>query len=292
MRFPHALPPMIRLLRPHHWIKNGFVAAPLFFTPAALTAANITHVGLGILAWSFFASAIYVFNDWRDRESDRQHPLKKDRPLAAGTVSAKAATGLFCGLLLLGIAITAYLGSGFAWLIGIYAALNTAYSLRLKQYAIIDVMCIATGFVLRLMAGAVLINVEPSPWMVILTGMLAMFLGFAKRRDDIVKALGTEHRKALYGYTRNFIDTILSITAGAAVVAYLLYTTDAAVMERLHTQHLYATAPFVIFAVFRYLQIAMVEERSGSPTLIFLTDRPILLAGVGWLMTFAWLIYG
>jgi len=294
--FPLWLAAPVRLLRPHHWIKNGFVAAPLFFTPELFRGEGfapdtLLRVALGVLAWSFIASSIYIFNDWRDRESDRQHPLKKSRPLAAGTVSGRSAALMLAALILLGSGIAYALGSGFMIALGTYAVLNVAYSLKLKQLPIIDVMCIALGFVLRVEGGAAIIDVTASPWMMIVTGMLALFLGFAKRRDDIVKSLGADHRKALHGYTRPFIDTVLAITAGSAVLAYLLYTTDKDVMARMGSDHLYITAPFVVYAVFRYLQIAMVEERSGSPTLIFLTDKPILVAGFGWFVTFAWLIY-
>jgi 4-hydroxybenzoate polyprenyltransferase len=286
-----ALPPVLKLLRPHHWLKSGFVAAPLFFTPHLLSFHNITFVILGMIAWSLLASAIYIFNDWRDIAADKNHPIKKNRPLAAGTVTLATARLIMLGLVLVSLILAFYLGSGFLFLLLLYGALNLAYSLKLKQIAIVDVMCIALGFVLRVEAGAALIQIEPTPWLIILTGALALFLGFAKRRDDIVKQLGADHRRALHGYNRQLIDTILAITAGAAMVSYLLYTTDTNVMQRLGTPHLYATAPFVIFALLRYLQITMVEERSGSPTLIFLTDRPILLAGLGWLGTFAWLIY-
>jgi decaprenyl-phosphate phosphoribosyltransferase len=287
-----ALSPLLKLLRPHHWIKSGFVAAPLFFTPHLLNLENLVAVVLGMAAWSGLASAIYIFNDWRDVEADRSHPIKKNRPLAAGTVSLAAARLSMLALVLLSLALALYLGTGFMSLLIIYGLLNLAYSMKLKHIAIVDVMCIALGFVLRVEAGATLIAIEPTPWLIILTGALALFLGFAKRRDDIVKQLGADHRRALHGYNRQLIDTILAITAGAAMVAYLLYTTDNDVMQRLGTPHLYATAPFVIFALLRYLQITMVEERSGSPTLIFLTDKPILLSGLGWLGTFAWLIYG
>ncbi len=285
------LPEPVRLLRPHHWIKSGFVAAPLFFTPSALSWMNVGLVALGMLAWSFAASFIYILNDWRDREADRRHPLKKKRPLAAGTVSEKLAFRIMTGLWLVSAGLALILSPTFAALLAVYVVLNLAYSLWLKQMAVVDVMCIAFGFVLRVEAGAVLIHMTTSPWIVILTGLLALFLGFAKRRDDLIKELGTEHRKALNGYSRNFIDTAMAITLGAALVSYLIYTTDGDVRARLHTDHLYYTVPFVIFAMLRYLQIAMVEERSGSPTLIFLTDKPILLAGLGWGLTFAGLIY-
>lgn len=288
---PLPLPPAIKLLRIHHWIKSGFVAAPLFFTPEAISGQNIAHVALGMLAWSLVASAIYIINDWRDRESDRLHPSKKNRPLAAGTVSPQLAF-VIMGILFAGAgALALWLSPLFALILLIYGALNLAYSLRLKHIAIIDVMCIALGFVLRVEAGAVIIDVTPSAWIVILTGLLAMFLGFAKRRDDIVRALDGTHRKSLDGYSRELIDTMMAITLGAALVSYLLYTTDPEVMQRLGNTHLYYTTPFVIYAMFRYLQLAIVKQRSGSPTLVVLTDKPILLAGTGWLLTFAWLIY-
>lgn len=285
------LPPALRLLRLHHWVKSGFIAAPLFFSPGYVTAENVTRVGLGILFWSLLASAIYILNDWRDRDSDRQHPVKKTRPLAAGTVSPQFAFGMMAVLLAVAVAGSVWLSPVFARFLLVYTAINLAYSLRLKHVAVIDVMCIAMGFVLRVMAGAVLIHIEPSAWIVIMTGLLALFLGFAKRRDDIVKQLSSEHRKSLDGYSRNFIDTTLAITLGAVLVSYLIYTTDPEVMERLHSRNLYYTAPFVIYGMLRYLQITLVKERSGSPTLIVLTDKPILIAGIGWVLTFAWLIY-
>ena len=285
------LPPALKLLRLHHWVKNGFIGAVLFFTPTLLNAHNLLWIGLGFLAWSFVASAIYIFNDWQDRENDRLHPVKKNRPLAAGTVSPQLALAMGAVLGAGGVGLALWLSPVFLAYLATYVVINTAYSLRLKHVAIIDVMCIAAGFVLRLLAGAALIEAQASVWIVVLTGMLALFLGFAKRRDDIVKRLSHDHRKSLDGYSRPFIDTVMAITAGAALVSYLLYTTDTDVMARLGTQHLYYTAPFVIFAVLRYLQIAMVEERSGSPTLIFLTDKAILLAGVLWVLTFAGLIY-
>lgn len=288
---PLPLPPALRLLRVHQWIKSGFIAAPLFFSPEHVNNENIVRVALGILCWSLIASAIYILNDWRDRESDREHPSKKNRPLAAGTVSPQLALLMLAGLVATGGIGGYLLAPGFAVFLLVYAIINTAYSLRLKHVAVVDVMCIALGFVLRVEAGAELIHIDPSAWIVIMTGLLAMFLGFAKRRDDIVKQLSSDHRKSLDGYSRSFIDTTLAITLGAVLVSYLIYTTDPDVMARLHSQHLFYTAPFVIYGMLRYLQLTLVKERSGSPTLIVLTDPPILCAGIGWVLTFAWLMY-
>lgn len=285
------LPPALRLLRIHHWVKNAFIAAPLFFSPEHITADNITHVLLGFLFWSVLASSVYILNDWRDREADRQHPTKKDRPLAAGTVSPTLALVLCAILATTGILGSFWLSSGFSIILLVYIVINIAYSIRLKHVAIIDVMIIALGFVLRVLGGAEIIAIEPSAWIVIMTGLLALFLGFAKRRDDIVRQLNSEHRKSLDGYSRSFIDTTLAITLGAVLVSYLIYTTDPEVQQRLHSTRLYYTAPFVIYGMLRYLQITLVKERSGSPTLIVLTDKPILIAGICWVLTFGWLIY-
>jgi len=285
------LPPLLKLLRMHQWIKSGFIAAPLFFTPSAVNPQTVTLAALGILAWSLMASAIYILNDWRDVDSDRKHPTKCNRPLAAGTVSLKLAFAVMIALFSCGFGLALYLSPGFASFMAVYGVINLAYSLRLKHIAVIDVMCIAMGFVLRVEAGAVLVGVQTSAWIVILSGLLALFLGFAKRRDDIVKMLNSEHRKSLDGYSRSFIDTVMAITLGAALVSYLIYTTDPEVMARLHTDKLYYTAPFVIYGMLRYLQVTMVKERSGSPTLVILTDIPIIAAGLGWLLTFIWLIY-
>jgi decaprenyl-phosphate phosphoribosyltransferase len=288
---PLPVPAVLKLIRPHHWVKSGFVAAPLFFTPAAMTMANVWLVGLAVLCWSFVASAIYILNDWRDVKTDRTHPTKKSRPLAAGTVSTRTAFILMLVLAGAGLAGAWCLSPVFfSYLLG-YGLLNIAYSLRLKHIAVIDVMCIALGFVLRIQAGAALISVDPSAWIVILTGLLALFLGFAKRRDDLVKSLGGEHRRSLDGYNRAFIDIVLAITLGAALVSYLIYTTDPGVQERLHSDKLFYTAPFVIYGMLRYLQLTIVKERSGSPTAVVLSDIPTILAGLGWVLTFALLIY-
>jgi len=169
------LPEPVRLLRPHHWIKSGFVAAPLFFTPLALGWYTIAQVALGMVAWSLAASFIYILNDWRDRESDRLHPLKKNRPLAAGTVSEPLARVMMVGLAVTAATLALSLSLPFAVCLAVYVLINLAYSWKLKHIAVVDVMCIALGFVLRVEAGALLIDVETSPWIMIMTGLLALF---------------------------------------------------------------------------------------------------------------------
>ena len=283
---------VLALLRLHQWVKNAFVLAPLFFTPQAVSQQTVTRVLLGMLCFCVVSSSIYILNDLCDREADRRHPTKCRRPLAAGTVSTAEAVVLMLGLSAAGLAGAHALSGSFALVLGLYFSINLAYSLGLKHWSIIDLLAISAGFVLRVDAGARLIHVQPSEWIMICTGFLALFLAIAKRRDDLVKEVGTGHRPSLHGYTTQFLDVTATIVLGALLVSYAIYTTDAAVMARLGSERLYLTVPFVLAGILRYLQIALVEERSGSPTAIVLTDRFMIVTIAGWIATFAALIYG
>lgn len=293
----HSYPRTVRvlavlsLLRPHQWIKNGFIAAPLFFTPSALSWASAALVGGAVASFCALASAVYILNDYLDRDADRGHPVKCRRPLAAGTVPVPLAFGLLGVLLAAGLGLALALPGRFAAVAGLYFVLNLGYCFSLKHVAIVDVLIIALGFVLRVEGGGTVIGVVPTAWIVIITGLLALFLALAKRRDDLVCALDGRHRGSLNGYNRPFLDVAVSVTLGALLVAYLIYTTDAGVMDRLGTRNLYYTAPFVVAGILRYLQITLVDERSGSPTTLALTDRFLVLTILGWLATFGALIY-
>lgn len=290
------LPPLLRLLRPEQWIKNGFVAAPLFFTPEAVNRHNLLLVAIAVIAFSLLASAIYVFNDWCDRAADRLHPTKRLRPLASGAVSSGVGLAVAALCLAAGAALAlAVLPPAATALAIAYAAMSALYSAKLKHVAILDVLVVATGFVLRVEVGAAAIEVTPTVWIVVCTFLLALFLALAKRRDDLVKLAkgsGDTHRPALGGYNLQFVDTALGVVLAALLVSYLIYTTDAGVIAKFHTDKLYITAPFVAAGVLRYLQIALVEQRSGSPTDLALTDRFLILSIVGWIAVFAALLYG
>ncbi len=276
----------LKLMRPHQWVKNAFILAPLFFTPAAVTVQNITQVLLGVLCFSALASAIYILNDTMDREADRQHPTKRKRPLAAGTVPLPLALGVMVTLATGGLILAYILSPGFLALSMVYLAVNLGYSLGLKKISILDVMLVALGYVLRVFAGADLIGVRASEWIIVCTGLVSLFIALAKRRDDIVKQLDKGHRKALAGYNLPFLDTAIAMMLAGLLVSYLLYTVEAGI------QNLYLTTPFVIMGVLRYLQIALVEERSGSPTTIVLTDKFLIGNVLAWIVTFGALIYG
>ena len=283
---------MVSLLRVPQWIKNGFVLAPLFFTPQAVSTQTVTHVVLGMLCFCLISSCVYIINDLSDREADRSHPDKCRRPLAAGTVSTAEALILLVMLCGVGFAGAASLSGSFALILALYFSINLAYSFGLKHRPIIDLLAISAGFVLRVDAGARLIHVQPSEWILICTGFLALFLAVAKRRDDLVKEVGTGHRPSLQGYTTQYLDVAATMVLGALLVSYAIYTTDNDVMARLGSERLYLTVPFVLAGILRYLQIALVEERSGSPTTIVLTDRFMIVTIAGWIATFAALIYG
>lgn len=282
---------LLGLLRPQHWIKNAFLVAPLFFTPSAVSFQTVSAVLLGVVSFSALASAVYIVNDYLDRASDRAHPVKRARPLAAGTVSVSSAMTAMAVLMVGGVTLALFLSAAFTTIAMLYVAVNLFYSLWLKHVAIVDVMVIALGFVLRVEAGSVLAGVEAHAWILVMTGLLALFLALAKRRDDLVRALDGGHRQSLGGYNGRFLDTALAMTLGALLVGYLIFTTDDEVMERLGTDRLFVTAPFVVAGLLRYLQIVFVEEKSGSPTILALTDRFLVLAILGWIAAFIVLLY-
>jgi 4-hydroxybenzoate polyprenyltransferase len=284
--------PIIKLIRPHQWVKNAFVAAPLFFTPRAVSSESVVMVIAGFACFCVLSSGVYVLNDFLDREADRQHPTKRSRPLAAGTVSVPVAIMLMVVLIAGGLAAAALLNLAFAGIALAYFLVNLGYSTFLKRASIIDVMLIALGFVLRVYAGGALIGVEPSVWIISCTMLLALFIALAKRRDDLVKGLGNDHRESLAGYSKQFLDTSLAVVLASLLVSYLLYTTQPENRAHFGTDHLYLTVPFVVAGVLRYLQITLVEERSGTPTRVVLTDGFLRYAVLGWLATFAVLIYG
>ncbi len=282
---------ILTLIRPRQWIKNVFVAAPLFFTPSQVSLSSAIAVAAGFAAFSMVASAIYCLNDLRDRGADRRHPVKRNRPLAAGTVAPATAVAVMLLLAAGGTAITLFTVPEILPVLAVYVVMNIAYSLFLKTVAIIDVLIVAFGFVLRIEAGALLIDTEPSAWILIVTGLLALFIALAKRRDDVTRELDAEHRKSLDGYSKQYLDTAIIAVLSMLVVSYLIFTTDLAVMERLGTDRLYVTAPFVIAGVMRYLQLTVVYERSGSPTDLVYRDPGLQICIAGWLATFVMILY-
>jgi len=284
---------IIKLMRPQHYIKNLFIFMPLFFAGQFTQSILLVNAAYAFLAFSLVASAIYILNDYQDIEEDKAHPKKKYRPLASGVISKNTALIVMIVLFVVGVSLMALLSVKAFWILTSYIVLNIAYSFHLKHIAILDIIIIAIGFVLRIFVGSVVTTTSLSMWIVIMTFLLTLFLALAKRRDDVLLFMGTgkKPRKVIDGCNLQFIDAGMMIMASVVIVVYVLYTTSAAVLQRLHNEYLYMTALFVIMGIMRYLQISFVDENSGSPTHIILTDRFIQLTILAWLASFVWIIY-
>lgn len=271
-------------MRPQQWTKNAIVLAAFVFAfwdeAQELTLrSGLIRVIPAMLIFCLVSSGIYLINDIRDIESDRSHPTKRYRPIAAGKISIKMA-GIVAAILLTTSLIGAwFLSPIFLLVIGTYITMQIVYSAGLKHIALIDVFVIATGFVLRAIAGAVVLNVQISPWLLICTFILALFLALCKRRHEIIslKSDDTTQRQSLNSYDARLLDQLISISAGAAIVFYSIYTLWPDTVEKFGTHALGFTIPFVIFGIFRYLDLAYRQEKGDRPDKILLTDIPILV---------------
>ena len=245
--------------------------------------------------FSLLASSLYVYNDIRDAAEDRHHPVKKHRPLARGAITPGQAT-VFLGVLMVMAFTLCYLllPPKLLFVLAVYALLNFAYTTFLKHRAIVDVTCIAVGFVLRIFVGGLAADLWISHWIVIVTFLLALFLALAKRRDDLILILNGQNRSrpSLDGYNLEFISSSMIIMASVIIVAYVLYTVSPGVIEKHGTDKLYLTGFWVLLGLLRYLQITFVKQRSGSPTMVLIKDY-VLQAIIGlWLLTYYMLLYG
>ena len=284
---------VIKLMRPHQYIKNCFIFLPLFFAAQITNTVLLLNATVAFLAFSLTASAIYVLNDYHDVEEDRQHPKKKNRPLASGAITKPQALLIMVLLFVAGMALISLVSYTAMVIILAYVTMNIAYSFHLKHVAILDVTIIAIGFVLRIFVGSAVTDIPLSMWIIIMTFLLALFMALAKRRDDVLIYLdtGKKMRRAIDGYNLQFLDTAMAIMASVVIVSYTIYTTSADVIARVQSEYFYLTALFVIVGVMRYLQITFVEKDSGSPTGIVLKDRFMQITLTGWIATFAWVLY-
>ena len=280
-------------MRPHQYIKNLFVFLPLFFALKITDTSLLFNAVIAFIAFSLTASAIYTLNDYHDIEEDRQHPKKKDRPLASGAINKSQAISIMSVLFVAGFTLMAILSLKAAAILLAYVIMNIAYSFYLKHVAILDVVIIAIGFVLRLFIGSAVTDIPLSMWIVVMTFLLALFMALAKRRDDVLIYLdtGKKMRKVIDGYNLQFLDTAMAIMASVVIVSYTIYTTSPEVVARVHSEYLYLTSLFVILGIMRYLQVAFVLKDSGSPTKIVLKDRFMQLTLIGWVLSFAWILY-
>jgi len=296
VRFVSVVAALFRTLRPHQWVKNLFVFAPLVFSKHLFDPDRATRAGLAVLAFCALSGAVYAFNDVRDVEADRRHPRKRYRPIAAGLLSER--TALFAAALLAGgaLATSIVLGAVFGALAAGYLVVNLAYSLRLKQVAFVDVLLIAAGFLLRVEAGAAAIAVPASPWLLACTGLLASLLAFGKRAHELAWASRsggdiTGTRAALAGYREPVLRWAMIVLAIATCAAYVLYTLDPHTMRFFHERNLVWSAPFPALGIARFLWLVLVRPREDSPTEAMLRDWPFLFIVTAWAIAVLVIVY-
>jgi 4-hydroxybenzoate polyprenyltransferase len=281
----------VRLIRIKHWIKDVFIFAPLIFSFNFYKPSYIGRTLIMCAAFCLAASAVYVFNDVADRQRDRLHPKKKDRPVASGAVPVRSALILAALLLVAAVAVSAVLGLPSVLTVLAYIGLNAAYSLLLKNQTFIDVMVIATGFLIRLVAGAVAINVELSSWMLLTTFFLSLFLGFGKRRKEVTEA-STGHRAVFQDYSVELLNSLIIISAALTIITYSLYVVTSKAMIALGRDKFIATIPFVVFGVFRYMYLIYRQNNGGDPADVLLRDKAMLIDIALWVcVVFALLGY-
>ncbi len=279
-------------LRPHQWIKNLVVLAALAFSKHLFDADAFLRAALAFGVFCGLAGATYLVNDVLDADQDRQHPLKRHRPIASGALSAGAARAAAAALVAAALAASAWLGRDFALAALAYLGLTLAYSLMLKHHVILDVLAIALGFVLRAVAGALAIEVRFSDWLLVCTILLALFLALAKRRHELVSledAAG--HRRILREYSPYLLDQMIAVVTASCLTAYSFYTLAPDTVEKYRTDRLSWTIPFVIYGIFRYLYLVHRREQGGSPSDVLLTDRPLLVAVFLWAAAVVAIVY-
>ena len=275
---------LLASMRPAQWVKNLFVLAPLLFSRKFLDQAAVADAAAGFGLFCLMSGLVYLMNDLADLEKDRRHPVKRLRPLASGALSPTLA-GLFALGMVPVLGVGSYLlGWGFLVAIGLYALNNILYSFWLKELVIIDVMSISLGFILRVIAGGEAIGVPVSSWLLLCTALLALFLGFGKRRHELVllEEEATSHRQVLGHYGTYFLDQMIAVVTASTVLSYALYTMSADTVAKFGTDKLIYTTPFVLYGIFRYLYLIHKRDAGGSPTEAVLRDGPLMANVMLW----------
>lgn len=283
---------LIRSARPRHWVKNSFVLAAPLFSGHLFLIPDLVRVMGALAAFIAASSAIYLINDLSDREQDRLHPLKADRPIASGRLSPGVAAGAAAILLVLAIAGSWLLAPHFLWVVGAYVAIQLAYSLWLKDVVLLDVLVIATGFLLRAVGGAVVIDVAISTWFILCTFTLTLLMATVKRRQELIELGGAavQHRQALGGYDVAYLDQVIAILTSASIVCYALYAVGIGVASSARGPMEW-TIPLVIYGILRYLYVVRRLDVGGDPTALLWKDRPLQVAVLLWGVISAGAIY-
>jgi 4-hydroxybenzoate polyprenyltransferase len=284
---------LVQTIRPHQWVKNVFVLAPVVFAKEIFSVFLLTRAAAAFLVFCLLAGAVYALNDILDRDADRIHPIKRHRPIASGQVPvgwAKALAGL---LVAVSLAWAAVLSVPFAIVAALYFAQNVAYSFKLKHVAYVDVACIALGFVLRVVGGGLATRIDVSWYLVICTALLAFFLGFGKRRHELTSAESNAaaQRAALESYTKRGLDRALGLTGLATIATYFAYTIDSHTTSFFQTQWLWPSTVFVVLGVWRFLFIVKNRPSAESPTQEMLRDGPFVATVLLWVVLVLWLVY-
>ena len=275
---------LLKTMRPKQWAKNVFLLAPLVFDRKLTNLDAIASIIGGVFAFSLLSSAVYIINDIADVEADRLHPVKKDRPIAAGRLPIPIALAFAALLLLVSFPLAYWLSPAFALVEGVYFALNLAYSKWLKHVVLLDIILLASLYVIRVAAGVTLIDVVRfSPWIYIFTTFLALLMGTGKRRAEfsqMASGANNNTRRVLEGYTLNFLDQLITLASGMTIITYSLYTFSAPNLPENHAMML--TLPFIIYAIFRYQYLLQVEGIGGAPEEVVLSDRPLQISVALW----------
>jgi 4-hydroxybenzoate polyprenyltransferase len=284
---------LIQSLRPTQWTKNFFIFAPLVFAKEFFELDLWLKTGAAFAIFCFFSSALYLVNDLLDLEEDKLHPKKSQRPIASGRVAASQAVASAVILSVLSLALAFVLNTNFFIVCAIYGVLQLAYSLKLKHVVILDVFIIAAGFVIRVVAGGLVIQVPLSSWLLICTTLLALFLAMSKRRHELVLLEGNApaHRPILKEYSAYLLDQMIGVVTASTVIAYCLYTVSEETVKKFGTSNLIFTTPFVLYGIFRYLYLVHQKGKGGSPEELIIRDKPLLLAIVLWIVAVVIVLY-
>lgn len=285
---------ILTLLRPRQWVKNLFLFAPLIFSKHLFEEGYLATEALGFAVFCLLSSGVYVINDIADREADRLHPVKKHRPIAAGRISSSQGLGIAAVLFAGAAAVASGLTGGFQLAAALYLMVNVLYSFWLKHVILVDVFVIAAGFMLRVLAGAFVIHVEVSHWLVLCTLFVSLFLAVSKRRGELLLVQMSNEgtaREVLREYDVAFIDQMITVTASGMAISYALYTVAERTVMIFKTENLIFTTVFVLFGIFRYLYLIKKKKTDDNPTLILLGDPVMLMNIAAWFLSCIVIIY-
>lgn len=284
---------IINSMRPAQWIKNLFIFAALIFSQKFLDFSLVLKTGAAFLLFCFLSSSVYILNDLLDIEEDKIHPKKSKRPIASGKISKNEAISLFIALSIISLFLAFWLNEYFFIASLTYFVLQLAYSIKLKHVVIVDVFIIASGFVIRVVAGGLVIGVAISSWLLICSMLLALFLAMSKRRHEIVilEDVASNHRPILREYSPYLLDQMIAVVTASTLIAYCLYTISVKTVERFGTTNLVFTVPFVLYGIFRYLYLIHQKGKGDSPESLIIRDYPLLINILLWVGTVFLILY-